>query len=119
MRDTNLLLSRRFDAAQDEVDRCHDQIARQAGSARALQSHCDVLTQQVASITQEVGHLRERERELLGDQAEKDLQHKYTIEKLTAQIEEREIECQNLRHGNEQMKQKTFNLETQLDDHMA
>ena len=36
MRDTNLLLSRRFDAAQDEVDRCHDQIARQAGSARAL-----------------------------------------------------------------------------------
>ena len=77
------MLSRRFDAAQDEVDRCHDQIARQASSARALQSHCDVLTQQVAVVAAEVDNLREREREILNQSATKDLQHKRTVEKLT------------------------------------
>jgi len=37
VRDTNVYLSRRFEQAQEEVEKCHDQIARQANHNHLLE----------------------------------------------------------------------------------
>ena len=60
----------------------------------------------MAVVAAEVDNLREREREILNQSAGKDLQHKRTVDKLTDQLQAREVDCSALRHMYEESKRK-------------
>ena len=113
-REQNVVLARRWEQAQEEVDRCHEQIARQAQQNVQLRQQNDRLQGEIEDLVVE-------HQQLLQRQTEEGTVYERRLESLTAELTQvrRELDlkddvAQQCRSETDSLRERCFTLEQEL-----
>eukprot|EP00347_Sterkiella_histriomuscorum_P000635 403375084 len=116
VKENNVLLSRRFEQAQEEIEKSHDQIARQAQHNHNLKLQNEKLQQELEEIVLEHQNLMQR-------QSEDAISYERRIEHLNQELLQqkkmhsmKEDNMRQLQVANDQYKDKSFKLENEISD---
>ncbi|CDW72654.1 UNKNOWN [Stylonychia lemnae] len=114
MKDTNIQLTKRYEHAQEEIEKSHDQIARQA-------QHNHNLKLQNERLQQDLDELVMQNQNLLQRQSEDAISFERRIEHLSQELQQykkmmisKDDSLRQIQLANEQLKEKNFQFESEI-----